>query len=85
MTHIERIHELPCVVHTYVIDMRQTTPTVAHHLESVRDENTDYAAVALCDDCHKDLHRLSRRGFERRYKLNPLDLLALTVKALEET
>jgi len=83
MTHLDRLHTLPCVVHTYVIGSPQTSPTVVHHLESVRDENTDFAGVSICDDCHKDLHRLSRRGFEMRYKLTPIDLLALTIKALE--
>lgn len=84
MSHLKRLHALPCVVHKFVIGAEQSSPTVVHHLESVRDGDTDYAGVALCDACHKDLHRLSRRGFEMRYKLTPIDLLALTVKALEK-
>jgi hypothetical protein len=71
-------------VHYYVLDTEQRTPTVAHHPEAVRDENADYAGISLCDDCHKELHRLSRRGFEMRYKLSPIDLIALTVRRLEE-
>lgn len=82
-SHLVRLHALPCVVHRFVIGREQTTVTIAHHLESVRDENTAYSCVSICSDCHEELHRLSRRGFERRYKLTEIDLLALTVKLLE--
>lgn len=82
-SHLARLHELSCVVCTHM-GMTQSTPGVAHHLESVRDEHSDYAAVAMCDSCHKSLHRLSRRGFESRYKLSPIDLLALTIRELDK-
>ena len=84
MTALHRIHELPCVIHSEVIGSPQTSRTVAHHLESVRDENSDYAAIAICDDCHRDLHGMSRRAFSMRYKLSDVDMLALTIKAMEK-
>ena len=56
---------------------------MAHHLESIRDAHSDYAAIPLCDWHHKELHSLSRRGFEARYQLTPIDLLALTIKLLQ--
>ena len=82
-SHLARLHELPCVSCTSV-GLRQDTPTVAHHLESVRDSDTDWSAVALCDSCHKRLHSLSRRGFELATKLTQIDLLALTIKAMDK-
>jgi hypothetical protein len=55
-----------------------------HHLEFVRDEMADYAAIPICVECHANLHRLSRRGFERQTKLTPIDLLAGTIMLLME-
>jgi hypothetical protein len=81
MKHLERIHAIPCVACT-LIGVKQGGMTQAHHLESVRDGMTDYAAVPLCVFHHSELHRLSRRGFERQTKLTPIDLLAGTIKLL---
>ena len=84
MNHLARLRELPCVVH-YLMYMGQKVPSgPPHHLEFIRDDMTDYAAVPLCVDCHSTLHRLSRRGFERQTKLTPIDLLAGTVMLLME-
>lgn len=82
--HLSDLHSLPCVVHMYLHDKPQESETVVHHLESVRDVNSDYAAIPICDDCHKMLHSMSRRGFERFTKLSDLDLLALTIRAMRE-
>lgn len=82
-SYLARIHALPCVVCRHV-GLSQGTPTVAHHVESVRDEHSDYATVALCDSCHKTLHSLSRRGFEMRFKLTDIDLIALTIRELDK-
>lgn len=84
MKHLDRLRELPCVVH-YLMFMEQKVPSgPPHHLEFVRDEMTDYAAIPICPECHSWLHRESRRGFERQTKLTPIDLLAGTVKLLME-
>ena len=82
-THLARIHELKCVA-CVLIGLRPPIGVQAHHVESVRDDMTDYAAVPLCVFHHSELHRLSRRGFERATKLTPIDLLAGTVKLLME-
>lgn len=83
MKHLDRIHELPCVVCENVYGLPQKTPTVAHHLEAVRNGHwVDYTTVALCNDCHTMLHHMSRRGYERMIKLTEIDMLALTIKAL---
>ena len=84
--HLERLHEIPCCVCTHM-GMAPRWPVTAHHLESVRDSLSDYAAVSLCADHHQGpngVHGLSRRGFELRYKLTDTDLLALTIRALEK-
>lgn len=82
--HLSELHEYPCVIHKYVYAKPQESRTVAHHLESIRDANSHYAAVSICDDCHKLLHGMSRRGFERFTKLSEIDLLALTIRAMRE-
>lgn len=81
--YIRSIHDLPCVV-CAVIGMPQSEPTEAHHVESIRDEDSDYGAVALCVSHHRGangVHGLGRRGFVGRYKLTDVDLIALTIKA----
>ena len=83
-SHLERLHNLECIVHKYILEIPQTTPTISHHLESIRDESSLYKCVPLCDECHRDLHGSSRHAFRNIYKLNDLDLLGLTVRALME-
>lgn len=61
------------------------TPAEIHHVESVRDELSDYAVVPLCPEHHRGatgVHGLRRRGFEMRYKLSDIDLLAMTAREL---
>lgn len=85
MTYLQLIHTVPCVVCTHM-GLPQAGPTFAHHVESVRDEHSDYAAAALCYDHHQGpngVHTLSRGTFAMRYKLTNVDLIALTVKALD--
>lgn len=82
--HLEKIHSIPCVVCVHM-GMPPTWPVEAHHVESVRDDLSLYATVPLCKPHHtgpNGIHGLSRRGFEMRYKLSAVDLLALTVKLL---
>jgi hypothetical protein len=79
--YIGRVHDLACVVCAHMGKL-QTTPTIAHHVESVRDDLSAYASVALCDECHKLLHHMSRRGFMAFTKLTDIDLMALTIRAM---
>lgn len=81
--HLERLHAIPCVVCVH-LGLPHCWPVHAHHLESVRDHLSDYAAVPLCESHHTELHRKSRRGFEMAYKLSELDLMKLTLKLLEK-
>lgn len=55
----------------------------AHHLESVRDELSDWLEIPLCMNHHRGydgIHTLHRRGFYTRYKLDELSLIAVTIK-----
>ena len=84
--HLERIHELPCIV-CVEMGLPSGGSVHAHHLENVRDGSSDYSAVPLCAEHHQGsngVHGLSRSGFVARYKLTDIDLLALTIKALEK-
>lgn len=84
--HLERVHEIPCVV-CVKMGMAPRFPVHAHHLESVRDELSDYAAVPLCPDHHQGpngIHGLSRRGFEMRYKLSDMDLMKIKLWLMDK-
>jgi hypothetical protein len=83
--YLERVRSLRCVVCT-LMGQIQEGRTYAHHVESVRDGLSDYATVAVCYDHHQGpngIHGMSRRAFEMRYKLSDIDLLALTIRALD--
>lgn len=61
------------------------SPSVVHHLESVRDDLSDYLTVPLCPEHHQGktgVHGYSRREFEMVYKLGPMELLALTIQRI---
>jgi predicted class III extradiol MEMO1 family dioxygenase len=84
--HLKRVRNLKCVVCLHMGQVQQGK-TFAHHVESVRDEASDYAAVALCYEHHQGpngVHGLSRRGFEMRYRLTDVDLIALTIRQLDK-
>jgi hypothetical protein len=83
--HLKRVRSLKCVV-CERMGMVQQGKTFANHVESVRDEASDYAVVAVCYDHHQGplgIHGLSRRGFEMRYRLTDIDLVALTIRQLD--
>ena len=79
----EFLHGFDCVVCLKLLGKRN--PIVqTHHVESIRDKDSDFAMAPLCVDHHSELHQLSRRGFARRHGLDDIDLLKLTIKALAE-
>lgn len=81
--HLERVASIGCILCKYL--GMGYVPAVCHHIESVRDEISDWLVLPLCTDHHtgaNGVHGLRRRGFEARYKLSELDLLGLTIKEL---
>lgn len=75
---LDLVSSIPCVV-------CGKFGTEIHHIESRRDDLSDFAVASLCPDCHRGplgVHGSSRMGFERRTKLSQLDLLKRTIKAI---
>ena len=64
-------------------------PSDAHHIKEgtgASQRADDMLSVALCKEHHQGasgFHGLGRKGFYARYKLDELDLLAMTLEALE--
>jgi Recombination enhancement, RecA-dependent nuclease len=78
-----RVRDIGCIVclHLGV----SGSPASIHHVESIRDGLSSYAVVPLCPGHHtgpEGVHGLSRRGFEARYKLTEIDLLAMVNREL---
>lgn len=75
-----RLRMLPCVVcHHMGIDQPCEE---LHHAGSATDRS-DWNQVPLCRGCHQGpngIHGLRRRGFEARYRITEMDLLAITRK-----
>lgn len=66
------------------------TPAQVHHIIEGRglgQRSPHYLTVALCPEHHTGaggIHHLKSSGFYTRYKLDELDLLAMTIKQLSE-
>lgn len=79
---VEYVHGLPCCV-CYLLNGERNYGVEGHHVESVRDELSDWLELPLCPAHHRGangIHGLSRRGFYTRYKLDDLSLVAATLK-----
>ena len=82
--YTEAIEEIGCIVCLYLGNGFVPVDEV-HHVESIRDGLSEWAKVGLCFHHHQGpegIHTLSRRGFEMRFKLSQIDLLALQAKYL---
>jgi hypothetical protein len=85
---MERVAELPCVLCMH-IHRKPVYGVQVHHIREGQGaaQRADHMlTVALCSDCHMGpggVHGLGRKGFYARYKLTELDLLAMTLEALE--
>jgi len=83
-----RVRQLPCIA-TLMIEGRIVRSEELHHVESVRDELSGFLVIPLSWNYHNrmspiSIHTLSRRGFERRYKLSELKMLAKVTELLDE-
>jgi hypothetical protein len=65
-----------------------TTPPELHHVRSgqgMAQRSSNFLVVPLCPEHHRGasgLHGLGTRGFYSRYRLDELDLLAMTIEQL---
>lgn len=79
--YLSYLHDFPCVI-CWALFGKEKMPVQVHHLESVRDKHSDFAAIPICVEHHSELHQLSRRGFARRYGLDDVDMLKHTIRLL---
>lgn len=85
--HMGRVAQVPCVLCTH-LGLGSTLSEV-HHIragQGAAQRAQDVLTVALCPEHHRGasgLHGLGVKGFYTRYKLDELDLLAMTLEALE--
>jgi hypothetical protein len=86
--HVGRVKSLPCVLCKH-LGFDAWPPSDAHHIregQGAAQRADDMLTAALCKEHHQGasgVHGLGTKGFYARYKLDELDLLALTLEALE--
>lgn len=85
--HMGRVAALGCILCRHL--NWGETPAQVHHIreeQGAAQRASDFLTVPLCPEHHTGatgIHGLRARGFERRYKLSELDLLAMTLELLE--
>lgn len=77
--YLSLLHELHCVICLNCYGKWRPAQE-AHHIEAVRGEHSDFAAVPLCEECHTGLHMARRKPFYTAHKLTDVKLLAWTIK-----
>ena len=85
--HMGRVASVPCVLcrHMGLGD----TPALVHHMKlgtGASDRASDFLVIALCEFHHvgpQGVHQLKEKGLRLRYNLSEIDLLALTLEAIE--
>lgn len=85
--HMGKVAGIGCILCQH-LGFSHDTPAEVHHLREGRgasQRGSDWLTVPLCPEHHRGnggIHGLGRKGFEMRYKLSELDLLAMTMEAL---
>lgn len=85
--YLGRVASLACVLCTH-LDMPQEGRTFVHHVKEgtgIGEKSQDWLTVALCHEHHQGasgVHGLGTKGFYTRYRLDEMDLLAMTIEAL---
>jgi hypothetical protein len=84
--YMARVAQVPCVLCRYL--GHEGAPAEVHHIrdgQGVAQRASNWLTVSLCQEHHRGasgLHGLGTKGFYVRYKLTELDLLAMTIGAL---
>ena len=84
--HLAKIAALGCIL-CRTLELGET-PAERLHLredQGLGQRASHFLTVPLCQEHHRGrsgFHGLGRRGFYQRYKLDELDLVALTLEAL---
>ena len=85
--YMGRVASLPCVLCTH-LDLPQEGRTFVHHVKEgagIGQRSQDWLTIALCHEHHQGasgVHGLGTKGFYTRYRLDEMDLLAMTIEAL---
>lgn len=85
--HMGRVASLSCVLCEH-LGILQEGRTTVHHIregQGASQRAEDTLTTALCHEHHQGasgIHGLGRKGFYNRYKLDELDLLAMTLERL---
>lgn len=82
--HIEQVKGLACLV-CEVMGLPAAPPTDAHHITQGGRRVSHYAVLPLCRPHHEGpdgIHTLHESGFEHRYKLTNLKMLAMVTERL---
>lgn len=86
--HMGRVAGAGCMLCRH-LGLGQSAAEV-HHIreeQGAAQRASDFLTVGLCPEHHRGgtgIHGLGRKAFERRYKLTELDLLAMTLEAIEK-
>lgn len=86
--HMGRVAGLGCVLCAHL--GYRDSPAEVHHIrdgQGAAQRASDWLTVPLCPEHHRGktgLHGFGTRGFAARYKLDELDLLAMTIAGLSE-
>lgn len=84
--HMGRVAALGCILCDYL--GHPETPAEVHHIrdgQGAAQRASDFLTVPLCPYHHRGpagFHGMGTRAFSTRYKLNELDLLAMTIEKL---
>lgn len=82
-----RVARVPCVLCAYL--GLGESPAIVHHMKygtGASDRANDVLTIALCPEHHTGktgVHTLKEKGLRLRYNLSEIDLLAMTLEALE--
>jgi hypothetical protein len=82
-----KVAQLACVLCRH-LGLQQQGRTFCHHIKEgtgIGERSQHWLTVALCHEHHQGangIHSLGTKGFYTRYKLDELDLLAMTIRAL---
>ncbi len=85
--HMKRVAELGCILCRHL--GYGQTPAHVHHIresQGMGQRAGSFLTIPLCPEHHQGelgIHGLGRGAFERMYKLDELDLLNMTLEALE--
>lgn len=85
--YMGRVAALPCVLCAH-LNEQQLDRTQVHHIKEgtgIGQRSQPWLVAALCREHHQGaggIHGLGTKGFYTRYRLDELDLLAMTIQEL---